>query len=171
MEKFLDRKRLQVRLADFFLADHVTSQVNVLQKNFMQRWVNVTSLTYWWYVFLCLTPQVQAIRSIELYICYYGLGEYSRRQNKCHSHGAYNAFYFVVAVVPFWLRLLQVKLLFSTRFSCPNFGRILYDIIFDSINGDKVSNQTFEKSVRGPMSLLEYICSGISLFERIIRVH
>ncbi|KAI9389770.1 hypothetical protein POPTR_008G090300v4 [Populus trichocarpa] len=64
------------RLADFFLADHVTSQV-------------------------------QAIRSIELYICYYGLGEYSRRQNKCHSHGAYNAFYFVVAVVPFWLRLLQ----------------------------------------------------------------
>ncbi|KAI9389772.1 hypothetical protein POPTR_008G090300v4 [Populus trichocarpa] len=66
----------KVRLADFFLADHVTSQV-------------------------------QAIRSIELYICYYGLGEYSRRQNKCHSHGAYNAFYFVVAVVPFWLRLLQ----------------------------------------------------------------
>ncbi|KAG6765616.1 hypothetical protein POTOM_029666 [Populus tomentosa] len=50
---------------------------------------------------------VQAVRSIELYICYYGLGEYSRRQNKCHSHGAYNAFYFVVAVVPFWLRLLQ----------------------------------------------------------------
>ncbi|KAL3581852.1 hypothetical protein D5086_016184 [Populus alba] len=66
----------KVRLADFFLADHVTSQV-------------------------------QAIRSIELYICYYGLGEYSRRQNKCHSHGAYNAFYFVVAVVPFWLRFLQ----------------------------------------------------------------
>ncbi|KAJ6902577.1 hypothetical protein NC651_020147 [Populus alba x Populus x berolinensis] len=66
----------KVRLADFFLADHVTSQV-------------------------------QAVRSIELYICYYGLGEYSRRQNKCHSHGAYNAFYFVVAVVPFWLRLLQ----------------------------------------------------------------
>ncbi|KAJ6350588.1 hypothetical protein OIU78_006694 [Salix suchowensis] len=66
----------KVRLADFFLADHLTSQV-------------------------------QAIRSIELYICYYGLGEYSRRQNKCHSHGAYNAFYFVVAVAPFWLRLLQ----------------------------------------------------------------
>ncbi|KAG6763945.1 hypothetical protein POTOM_031395 [Populus tomentosa] len=56
-----------------------------------------------------LYRQVQAIRSIELYICYYGLGEYSRRQNKCHSHGAYNAFYLVVAVVPFWLRLLQFR--------------------------------------------------------------
>ncbi|KAJ8774506.1 hypothetical protein K2173_016952 [Erythroxylum novogranatense] len=54
-----------------------------------------------------LTSQVQAIRCVELYICYYGLGEYSTRQNKCHSHSAYNVFYFVVAVVPFWLRFLQ----------------------------------------------------------------
>lgn len=52
--------------------------------------------------------QVQAIRSFELFICYYGLGEYLQRQNKCHSHGVYNAFYFVVAVIPYWLRFLQV---------------------------------------------------------------
>ncbi|KAH9709646.1 phosphate transporter PHO1 [Citrus sinensis] len=50
---------------------------------------------------------VQAIRSIELYICYYGLGESSQRQSKCHTHGIYNAFYFIVAIVPFWLRFLQ----------------------------------------------------------------
>ncbi|XP_031263867.1 phosphate transporter PHO1 homolog 10 [Pistacia vera] len=54
-----------------------------------------------------LTSQVQALRSIELYVCYYGLGEYSERQNKCHSHGIYNVFYFVIAVIPFWLRFLQ----------------------------------------------------------------
>ncbi|KAB1208254.1 hypothetical protein CJ030_MR7G027333 [Morella rubra] len=54
-----------------------------------------------------LTSQVQAFRSIELYICYYGLGKYSRRQSKCLSHGVYNTFYFIVAVVPFWLRFLQ----------------------------------------------------------------
>ncbi|KAK2446026.1 receptor serine/threonine-protein kinase ALE2 [Trifolium repens] len=34
-----------------------------------------------------LTSQFQAFRSIVLYICYYGLGEHSRRQNKCRSHG------------------------------------------------------------------------------------
>ncbi|KAH9709645.1 phosphate transporter PHO1 [Citrus sinensis] len=54
-----------------------------------------------------ITSQVQAIRSIELYICYYGLGESSQRQSKCHTHGIYNAFYFIVAIVPFWLRFLQ----------------------------------------------------------------
>ncbi|KAG6651094.1 hypothetical protein CIPAW_06G087800 [Carya illinoinensis] len=41
-----------------------------------------------------LTSQVQVFRSFELYICYYGLGEYSRRQNRCH-------------LIPYWLRLLQ----------------------------------------------------------------
>ncbi|KAI3433026.1 uncharacterized protein J3R85_007209 [Psidium guajava] len=66
----------KVTLPDFFLADHLTSQV-------------------------------QALRSLELYICYYGLGEYSQRQNKCHSHGVYNVFYFIVAVIPYWMRFLQ----------------------------------------------------------------
>ncbi|KAJ9174246.1 hypothetical protein P3X46_017291 [Hevea brasiliensis] len=66
----------KVTLPDFFLADHLASQV-------------------------------QAIRSFELYICYYGLGEYSRRQSKCHNHGIYNAFYFTVAVIPYWIRFLQ----------------------------------------------------------------
>ncbi|XWS34133.1 hypothetical protein CRYUN_Cryun21dG0014000 [Craigia yunnanensis] len=66
----------KVTLPDFFLADHLTSQV-------------------------------QAIRSLDLYICYYGLGEFSRRQNKCHGHGVYNVLYFAVAVIPFWFRFLQ----------------------------------------------------------------
>ncbi|CAN0865108.1 Phosphate transporter PHO1 homolog 10 [Linum grandiflorum] len=54
-----------------------------------------------------LTSQFQAVRCLELYICYYGLGESSRRQDKCHSHGIYNALYFTVAIVPFWIRLAQ----------------------------------------------------------------
>ncbi|CAN1815525.1 Phosphate transporter PHO1 homolog 10 [Linum perenne] len=49
----------------------------------------------------------QAFRYLELYICYYGLGEYSRRQEKCHSHGIYNALYFIVAIIPFWTRFMQ----------------------------------------------------------------
>ncbi|CAN1184423.1 Phosphate transporter PHO1 homolog 10 [Linum perenne] len=54
-----------------------------------------------------LTSQFQAFRYLELYICYYGLGEYSRRQEKCHSHGIYNALYFIVAIIPFWTRFMQ----------------------------------------------------------------
>lgn len=63
-------------------------------------------------IFLTYFPypifQVQAIRSLELYICYYGLGEYSKRRNRCHSHGVYNVFYFIVAIIPYWMRFLQV---------------------------------------------------------------
>ncbi|KAJ4850739.1 hypothetical protein Tsubulata_019304 [Turnera subulata] len=59
-------------------------------------------------LFRCIcAPMYKAIRSLELYICYYGMGEYSRRQNKCHSHGVYTVFYFIVAIIPYWLRFLQ----------------------------------------------------------------
>lgn len=53
-----------------------------------------------------LTSQVQAIRSFEFYICFYGLGGYKNR-NKCHSCDLYNVFYFIMAVVPYWVRFLQ----------------------------------------------------------------
>ncbi|CAN1152680.1 Phosphate transporter PHO1 homolog 3 [Linum perenne] len=54
-----------------------------------------------------LTSQVQAIRSLEFYVCYYGWGDYKRRENTCKSSSVYNAFYFIVAVIPFMARLLQ----------------------------------------------------------------
>ncbi|GMI94693.1 hypothetical protein like AT1G69480 [Hibiscus trionum] len=54
----------RVTLPDFFLADHLTSQI-------------------------------QAIRSLDLYICYYGLGERSQRQSKCHGHGVLASIFFL----------------------------------------------------------------------------
>ncbi|XP_010258279.1 PREDICTED: phosphate transporter PHO1 homolog 3-like isoform X2 [Nelumbo nucifera] len=54
-----------------------------------------------------LTSQVQAIRSLELYICYYGWGNYEKRKHKCNVSGVYNTFYFIVAVIPYWCRFLQ----------------------------------------------------------------
>ncbi|CAK7340299.1 unnamed protein product [Dovyalis caffra] len=54
-----------------------------------------------------LTSQVQALRSLEFYICYYGWGDYKLRQNTCRTNGVYNTFYFIVAVIPYWSRLLQ----------------------------------------------------------------
>ncbi|KAK9194367.1 hypothetical protein WN944_005072 [Citrus x changshan-huyou] len=54
-----------------------------------------------------LTSQVQAIRSLGIYICYYGWGDFKRRRNTCHSDDVYNTFYFIVAVIPYWFRFLQ----------------------------------------------------------------
>ncbi|KAK2969046.1 hypothetical protein RJ640_007911 [Escallonia rubra] len=54
-----------------------------------------------------LTSQVQAFRSLEFYICYYGWEDYKKRQNSCKTNATYNTFYFIVASVPYWCRLLQ----------------------------------------------------------------
>ncbi|KAL1194536.1 Phosphate transporter PHO1-like protein [Cardamine amara subsp. amara] len=54
-----------------------------------------------------LTSQVQALRSLEFYICYYGWGDFKRRQNTCRSSDVYNTFHFIVAVIPYWSRFLQ----------------------------------------------------------------
>ncbi|OVA12214.1 SPX [Macleaya cordata] len=54
-----------------------------------------------------LTSQVQAIRSLEFYICYYGWGDFTKRHNNCRSSTIYNSFYFIVAVLPYWSRFLQ----------------------------------------------------------------
>ncbi|EOA38748.1 hypothetical protein CARUB_v10010925mg [Capsella rubella] len=54
-----------------------------------------------------LTSQVQALRSLEFYICYYGWGDFKQRRNTCKSSNVYSTFYFIVAVIPYWSRFLQ----------------------------------------------------------------
>jgi hypothetical protein len=54
-----------------------------------------------------LTSQVQAIRSIEFYICYYGWGDFRHRKSTCKESDVYNTFFFIVAVIPYVSRLLQ----------------------------------------------------------------
>ncbi|KAL8038585.1 hypothetical protein ABFX02_11G117300 [Erythranthe guttata] len=54
-----------------------------------------------------LTSQIQAIRSLQFYICYYGWGDFKRRSNKCLENETYQHFYIIVAIIPFWLRFLQ----------------------------------------------------------------
>ncbi|XVF85891.1 hypothetical protein PTKIN_Ptkin17bG0154200 [Pterospermum kingtungense] len=55
-----------------------------------------------------LTSQVQAFRSLEFYLCYYGWGDFKHREtNNCQDSGVYKTFYFIVAVLPYVARLLQ----------------------------------------------------------------
>ncbi|XP_031254142.1 phosphate transporter PHO1 homolog 9-like [Pistacia vera] len=53
------------------------------------------------------TSQVQAIRSLQFYICYYGWGDYKRRSNSCKGNEIYRTFYLIVATIPYWIRFLQ----------------------------------------------------------------
>ncbi|KAI9168978.1 hypothetical protein LWI28_004825 [Acer negundo] len=53
------------------------------------------------------TSQVQALRSLEFYICYYVTGDVAHRSNKCNSYNTYTVFFFIVAVIPYMSRLLQ----------------------------------------------------------------
>ncbi|KAG2301657.1 hypothetical protein Bca4012_059897 [Brassica carinata] len=54
-----------------------------------------------------LTSQVQALRSVQFYICHYGWGDFRHRTNTCTDSDAYNAFLFIVAAFPYVCRLLQ----------------------------------------------------------------
>nr|QDJ94058.1 PHO1 [Glycine max] len=53
------------------------------------------------------TSQVQALRSFEFYICYYGWGAFKHRETSCKSNGIFRAFSFIVAATPYWSRFLQ----------------------------------------------------------------
>ncbi|XP_010461306.1 PREDICTED: phosphate transporter PHO1 homolog 8 [Camelina sativa] len=74
-----------------------------------------------------LTSQVQALRSLEFYICYYGWGDFKQRQNTCKSSDVYSTFYFIVAVIPYWLRFLQcVRRLIEGKDSSQGFNALKY---------------------------------------------
>ncbi|CAJ1939798.1 unnamed protein product [Sphenostylis stenocarpa] len=53
------------------------------------------------------TSQVQALRSFEFYICYYGWGDFTHRETTCKSSNVFIVFSFIVAVIPYWSRFLQ----------------------------------------------------------------
>ncbi|XP_023634073.1 phosphate transporter PHO1 homolog 4 isoform X3 [Capsella rubella] len=75
-----------------------------------------------------LTSQVQALRSLEFYICYYGFGDFRhRRRNTCRSNVGFATFYFIVAVIPYWLRLLQcIRRLMEEKELCHGYNAIKY---------------------------------------------
>ncbi|XP_023638574.1 phosphate transporter PHO1 homolog 2 isoform X1 [Capsella rubella] len=54
-----------------------------------------------------LTSQVQALRSINFYICYYGWGDFTKRKSTCEEFNIYNYSLYIVAVIPYLSRLLQ----------------------------------------------------------------
>lgn len=54
-----------------------------------------------------LTSQVQALRVLQFYVCYYGWGHFRERSITFQKSDVYKIFYIIVAVLPFWSRFLQ----------------------------------------------------------------
>ncbi|XP_073122020.1 phosphate transporter PHO1 homolog 9-like [Henckelia pumila] len=54
-----------------------------------------------------LTSQVQAIRCIQFYICYYTLGDFTKRSDTFVKNSTYKIFLIVVAIIPYMSRVLQ----------------------------------------------------------------
>ncbi|XP_028762025.1 phosphate transporter PHO1 homolog 3 [Neltuma alba] len=73
------------------------------------------------------TSQVQALRSLEFYICYYGWGDFKHRQNTCSSSSIFRTFSFIVAVIPYWCRLLQcLRRLFEEKDAMQGYNGVKY---------------------------------------------
>ncbi|KAF9674411.1 hypothetical protein SADUNF_Sadunf10G0124500 [Salix dunnii] len=74
-----------------------------------------------------LTSQVQSLRSLEFYICYYGWGDYKHRQNNCKESPVFITFSFIVAVIPYWSRLLQcLRRLFEEKDPMQGYNGLKY---------------------------------------------
>ncbi|GLT73038.1 hypothetical protein SLA2020_449250 [Shorea laevis] len=74
-----------------------------------------------------LTSQVQALRSLEFYICYYGWGDYKHRHNTCKQSTVFETFWFIVAVIPYWSRLLQcLRRLYEEKDSMQGYNGLKY---------------------------------------------
>ncbi|KAK9054015.1 hypothetical protein SSX86_025090 [Deinandra increscens subsp. villosa] len=54
------------------------------------------------------TSQVQLLRNLQFYACYYGWGDFKQRNAiTCNKSKAYDVIYIVIAVIPYWIRVLQ----------------------------------------------------------------
>ncbi|KAL5722927.1 Phosphate transporter PHO1 3 [Ranunculus cassubicifolius] len=74
-----------------------------------------------------LTSQVQAIRNVEYYICYYGWGNLKRRENNCKNLDWYNSFYYIIATIPYWWRFFQcIRRLFEEKDPMQGYNGLKY---------------------------------------------
>ncbi|KAF5190627.1 Phosphate transporter pho1-like protein [Thalictrum thalictroides] len=74
-----------------------------------------------------LTSQVQAIRSLEFYICYYGWGDFKQRRNTCTSYPVYDIFNYIIAMIPYLWRFIQcLRRLYEEKDSMQGYNALKY---------------------------------------------
>ncbi|KAL5807813.1 hypothetical protein ACOSQ3_028504 [Xanthoceras sorbifolium] len=104
-----------------------------------------------------LTSQVQALRSLEFYVCYYGWGDFKQRSNKCRGSDIFDTFYLVIAIIPYWFRFLQcVRRLFEEKDRMHGLNGLKY---FSTIVA--VSTRTIYELRKGKILLIVAIASSV----------
>ncbi|MCD7447328.1 hypothetical protein HAX54_027192 [Datura stramonium] len=74
-----------------------------------------------------LTSQVQAIRSLQFYVCYYVWGNFKTRSNTCKDSNVYQILSILVAIIPFWSRFIQcLRRLFEEKDSMQGLNSLKY---------------------------------------------
>ncbi|KAJ4835391.1 hypothetical protein Tsubulata_010554 [Turnera subulata] len=71
--------------------------------------------------------KVQAFRNFEFYVCYYGWGSFKTRENTCRESKVFESFYFIVAIIPYWMRFLQcLRRLFEEKDTMQAYNGLKY---------------------------------------------
>ncbi|XP_077245662.1 phosphate transporter PHO1 homolog 3-like isoform X2 [Tasmannia lanceolata] len=71
--------------------------------------------------------KVQAIRCLEFYVCYYGWGDVKHRMQHCSKSSVFDSFYFIIAVVPYWSRLMQcIRRMFEEKDAMQGYNGLKY---------------------------------------------
>ncbi|PWA80096.1 SPX domain, EXS [Artemisia annua] len=74
------------------------------------------------------TSQVQLLRNLQFYICYYGWGDFKKRNAQtCNDSDIYKTISIIIAVIPYWIRVLQcVRRYFEGRDSTQALNGLKY---------------------------------------------
>ncbi|KAK8588088.1 hypothetical protein V6N12_022545 [Hibiscus sabdariffa] len=108
-----------------------------------------------------LTSQVQAIRSLEFYICYYGWGNFKERSNTCGENEVYKVLYIVVAIIPYWIRFIQcVRRLFEEKDTTHSLNGLKYMSTIVAVAARTIYSHQDEKTTTG--LVLATATSGIA---------
>ncbi|GKB85628.1 SPX and EXS domain-containing protein [Tanacetum coccineum] len=74
------------------------------------------------------TSQVQLLRNLQFYVCYYGWGDFKKRDAQtCNDSDIYKTISIIIAVIPYWIRVLQcVRRYFEGRDSTQALNGLKY---------------------------------------------
>ncbi|KAL7606949.1 hypothetical protein Lser_V15G20250 [Lactuca serriola] len=117
------------------------------------------------------TSQVQLLRSLEFYVCYYGWGDYKKRDaSKCIDSDIYKTIYIVVAVVPYWLRVLQcLRRLCEGKDSTQALNALKYFSIIVAVVARTIQTQMIDTDAR--YMTIKYIALATSIFATIFATY
>ncbi|KAM7491031.1 hypothetical protein LguiA_033952 [Lonicera macranthoides] len=105
-----------------------------------------------------LTSQVQALRNLEFYVCYYGWGDYKRREDSCDTYPVFRTFLFIVTAIPYWLRLLQcLRRLYEEKDKMQGMNGLKYFLTIVAIS----TSTAFTLSNANHWKIIAWIASAI----------